>query len=107
MPVMTLPRKLVQLSSGADAALVPLARKLDAVSQLIEGRLTLLEAASRFQAVGGSDADGETVCRTVIGWVHLLLNERPEQAEAVSERLESELQCCVERAGGVRLPLCS
>src|SRR5262249_31304307 len=57
--------------------------KQEAVAALIAGRLTLLEAAATFRAAGcpRPDADGESACRSVIGWVHLALCDRPERAE--------------------------
>lgn len=94
-----------------------LRQKQQIVSRLIEGRLCLTEAAAGFRAAtnaaGSSGAagilnplpsDGESICRTVIGWVHLALADRPEQADAVSARLESELQAQLDRFGSVRLP---
>jgi hypothetical protein len=47
--------------------------------------------------------DNENVCRTVIGWVHLALENRPEEAERITERLERELQICIDRFGTVDL----
>src|SRR5919197_853886 len=64
------------------AVLLGLQQKQAIINQVIEGRLPLWEAASRFQAV----------CRQIIGWVHLVLSDRPEQADRVSERLEGELR---------------
>jgi hypothetical protein len=88
-------------------ALARLRAKQRAVGQVIAGTLSLVEAASHF---GAGDRDvagrnGEALCRTVIGWVHLALSDRPEQAEAVSERLEAELRAVLTRHGCVRLPL--
>ncbi len=75
------------------------------VNELIAGRLELLEAASRFQAVHSTSAEcskessvNENMCRTLIGWVHLsLCGNRPEEAERVSDRLERELQKHLDR----------
>jgi hypothetical protein len=76
--------------------------KQSAVAAVVDGKLTLSEAAARFRdAQCGSD--GETLCRSVIGWVHLALSDRPERAEAVSSRLERELQVYLDRAGRGRL----
>lgn len=82
--------------------LAGLIRKQQAVAALIDGRLSLLEAAGRFRDAQAS-ADGEALCRAVIGWVHLALNDRPERAEAVSQRLEGELQTYLDRSGRGRL----
>jgi hypothetical protein len=46
-----------------------------------------------------SASDVEALCRSVIGWVHLALSDRPERAEAVSGRLECELQSHLARFG--------
>ncbi|HEY8503358.1 MAG TPA: hypothetical protein VIL46_02170 [Gemmataceae bacterium] len=86
--------------------------------QLIEGRISLLEAVARFQAVhrsstaklekslgvSASPTDPESMARAVIGWVHLELSDRPEHAEAVSGRLERELQRSLDRTGKLSLP---
>lgn len=88
------------------AVLLGLQQKQAIINQVIEGRLPLWEAAGRFQTahqaaracletatgVPNNSIDGETVCRTIIGWVYLALSERPEQADRVSERLEGELR---------------
>jgi hypothetical protein len=88
------------------AVLLGLQQKQAIIVQVIEGRLPLWEAASRFQVahqaacvcletatgVPNHSIDGESVCRTIIGWVHLALSDRPEQAERVSEKLEVELR---------------
>lgn len=82
--------------------LAELRRKQLAVSAVIDGKLSLLEAAGWFRNECTS-VDGEALCRTVIGWVHLALCERPEKAEAVSLRLEGELQVFLDRTGPGRL----
>jgi hypothetical protein len=77
--------------------------KLDAVAAVIAGRMTIVEAAARFRAAGcpAPNADGESAGRSVIGWVHLALCDRPERAEEVSARLEQELQAYLTRRGGL------
>ena len=81
--------------------LTSLSRKQEAVAGVIDGRVSLREAAARFRAAGGArpDADEETVCRSVIGWVHLALCDRPERAERVTARLEYELQTALGGSG--------
>jgi hypothetical protein len=88
------------------AVLQGLQQKQAIINQVIEGRLALWEAASRFQAahqaarlcletatgVPSHSIDSEAVCRQIIGWVYLALSDRPEQADRVSERLEGELR---------------
>jgi hypothetical protein len=100
------------------AVLLGLQQKQAIINQVIEGRLALWEAASRFQAahqaarlcletatgVPTHSIDGEAVCRTVIGWVYLTLSDRPEQADRVSERLEGELRELLTKTAAVRIP---
>jgi len=107
-----------QPAYGSQLLLQGLQAKQRIISELIEGKLKLLEAASRFQAAHsttlacaaattmypGKMSDSENVCRTVIGWVHLALGNRPEEAERVSARLERELQTYLDRFGTVSLP---
>jgi transposase-like protein len=89
----------------AGAVLVGLQQKRSIIAQVIEGRMTLSEAAGRFQiahqaasvclaqATGTKRAaDHESACRELIGWVYLTLADRPEYADRVSEKLESELR---------------
>jgi hypothetical protein len=82
--------------------------KQEIVAQLIAGRFSLLEAASRFRAASQPAAEGqdgdEHLCRTLIGWAYLALCEYPERAEAVSDRLETDLQEILDRQGFVCLP---
>src|SRR5436190_3370360 len=95
-------------------ALRCLAVKQAIVADLISGRLPLVEATARFRRADGASpvAGGpgrpepadEEWCRTVIGWAHLALSDRPERAEALSEHLEEELQSHLARHGTVRLP---
>jgi hypothetical protein len=106
------------LDRPARAVLRGLHVKKAIVNQLIEGRLPFLEAAAQFQVaqrlsspclehatgVPGGTGDSEAICRALIGWVHLALSDRPEQAELVSDRLERELQGYLERFGKISLP---
>jgi hypothetical protein len=98
--------------------LAGLQQKQAIINQVIEGRLPLWDAAGRFQAahqaaracleratgVPGHSIDGEAVCRTIIGWVCLALSDRPEQADRVSERLESELREFLNKMNPARTP---
>jgi hypothetical protein len=88
------------------AVLLGLQQKQAIITEVIDGHLGLWEAAGQFQAahqaarvcletatgVPTHSIDGETVCRTIIGWVYLALSDRPEHADRVSERLEGELR---------------
>jgi hypothetical protein len=96
-----------------EMALRCIATKQQIVAELISGRLPLVEATARFRSAGGAappagpvgpEPAGEELCRTVIGWAHLALSDRPERAEAVSATLERELQTHLTRHGSVRLP---
>lgn len=89
-----------------------LLQKQAIISQVIDGKLPLWEAAGRFHlahqaacrclesatGVPNHSIDGESVCRTIIGWVYLTLSDRPEQADRVSERLEVELRNTLKNA---------
>lgn len=100
------------------AVLLGLQQKQAIINQVIEGHLPLWEAAGRFQVahqaarvclesatgVPNNSIDGETVCRTIIGWVYLALSERPEQADRVSERLEGELRDTLLKNAPVLIP---
>lgn len=91
--------------------------KQEIVAQLLDGRLTLMQAAGRFQNVNrllaGEGAglhyawqnadNGERVCRMLIGWVSLALADRPEKAELLTARLEQELQEHLAKLGSVTL----
>jgi hypothetical protein len=85
-------------------ALQRLEAKQQIIQELVHGRVQLLEAATRFQTVSRQSAEtwrepvvSEHLCRTLIGWAHLALSDRPEVADAVSERLEAELNDYLQR----------
>lgn len=94
------------------AVMLGLQQKQAIITQVIDGKLPLWEAAGRFQlahmaarrclesatGVPNHSLDSESVCRTVIGWVYLALSDRPEQADRVSERLEVELRDTLKNA---------
>jgi hypothetical protein len=100
------------------AVLLGLQQKQAIINEVIGGHLPLWEAAGRFQAahqaarvcletatgVPNHTIDGETVCRTIIGWVCLALSDRPEHADRVSERLEGELREYLSRNALVKTP---
>jgi hypothetical protein len=115
MPALASPSRPSRAARGSDR-LAALQAKQEAVRDLIEGRARLFEAAARFLSIQRQRpaanplaavavcCDDESACRTVIGWAHLALSDRPEQAEALSSRLESELQEHLNRFGRVLLP---
>src|SRR5262249_24851719 len=80
-------------------ALRRLQGKNQIIADLIAGRLHLLAPASRFQALTIVGRGEEAACREVIGWAHLALCDRPEAADAVSSRLEGELEKHLSRQG--------
>lgn len=76
------------------------------VAEVLAGRLTLRQAAARFQAAGASkpeavltqwrktcpgDTDEERYCWNVLRHVCVRVRNEPEQARAVRQRLEMEL----------------
>jgi hypothetical protein len=103
---------------ACERALHRLQIKQDIVAQLVAGRVSLLEAAARFRAASQPFSDGaslgsairpvqesaEHICRTLIGWAYLALSEYPERAEAVTNRLETDLQEVLDRQGSISLP---
>jgi hypothetical protein len=80
-------------------ALQRLRGKNQIIADLIAGRLPLLDAACRFSALTAEGRGEEAACREVIGWAHLALCDRPEAADAVSARLEGELERHLSRQG--------
>lgn len=86
------------------------------IGELIEGRVTLRDAAGRFQAahiaagdclerttgVPSRSVETENTCRSLIGWVRLSLRDRPEQADRVTARLEEELTVASVSASSVK-----
>jgi len=82
--------------------------KYAVAAAVVEGRLTLWQAAARFHDLHGRPAeypelfrqrnpghsDGERLCRNVIAWVRG--NAEPKQGSAVATRLEQELQSRLE-----------
>lgn len=88
-----------------DDVLNGLIEKNRIISELIEGKVTLRDAAKRFQnahqaagncierAIGMPSRFIETeyTCHALIGWVRLTLKDRPEFADRITARLEQEL----------------
>ncbi len=95
----------VEYNDSPRALLQGLQQKRKIITELIDGHMPLMVAAAQFEAahqvttvcfqqITGVPAptDSESICRMMIGWVHLELSDRPEQAERISEKLERELQ---------------
>jgi hypothetical protein len=93
-------------------------REKDQVARaVIDGRLTLVEAAARFRAINASrpanlpvcldqypgKTDEERVCREVIGYVETRLPEQPGTS-AFLARLESELEAHLAAGGTAQGP---
>lgn len=92
---------------AAAARTVPVGvrQKQRVVRQLIEGRLSLMEAIERFRQIHQRNTvvlerslgcqtaptDTEGLGRAVIGWVANELHDRPDLEDDISRRLESEL----------------
>ena len=86
--------------------------------EVIDGRLTLPEAAAGFRDVSEADpafdwerfrlvhpgaSDDERLCRQVIGYVWVQVQNRPDADPALPGRLEAELEDLLRR-GDLRLP---
>jgi hypothetical protein len=92
--------------------------KDEVIRRLLDGRLTLPEAAAWFRSVNRPSRTGvdllarypgaseeERLCRQVIAWAKARAESQSfSQAEVVGQRLEAELRACLEREGKVRLP---
>jgi hypothetical protein len=118
----TLPGDLQRLSQAAEkrqeleAARVKIVALIAAkdriAADLTAQRLTLPEAARRFRALSAEPpiwehalaaepgaSEFERLCRHVIHWTQVTLQERPEEARHVGERLEAELHQYLRRQG--------
>jgi len=111
------------LSTDLQARLESTQRRVQArdavVTELLAGRLTLLEAAARFGELNAGMPETRdrvmraypgapyrvALCRQVIEQARsVLLVRAPEQVERVVARLEAELQAHMECEAGLRLP---
>ena len=89
---------------------------MDVVAAVIEGRVTLFEAAAHFRCLKHprvdlranyrGDSEAECLCRQVINvaGVELRLRGQHEAAEELTARLEEELRRHLEQQGKVILP---
>jgi hypothetical protein len=102
-----------------DIARRRLAAKEQVIRRLLDGQLTLLEAAAWFGYVSDNppdcperccvqrnDSRGEKLCRQVIGWAGTKARERMSWSEAaeIVRSLEAELNDHLARHGTVKLP---
>jgi hypothetical protein len=100
-------REEAELDSRRELLVRQVNAKSEAVTELLAGRLALLQAAARFRDLEealpdslaaprrppGGAADGERQCREVMTWVDNWLRvQAPEQAAGVAARLEEELR---------------
>ncbi len=107
------------LCAGNEAAVHRLEAKSAVAQRLIDGELTLLEAAAwfryitrttasagNFPAPGEEDEpEAERFCRQAIRWAGTTAHvDSAERSEAIVRRLEAELDECRRRDGGVQLP---
>ena len=91
--------------TASQQLLADVSRKERVVRDLIAGRVSLFEAAVRFGGPPDVGDRAESVCRSVIGWVHLALRDRPERADLVAGRLEHELLRSCDRFDRLSGPL--
>jgi hypothetical protein len=112
-------RRNAELDCFREAAAARLAAKERLSAAVLEGRLTLLEAAARFRALNQTRcdpcwaswqspfpgrSDEEHVCREVISWVGGQARQHDPCLGAVTcARLEEELEALL-RQGPLRLP---
>ena len=90
--------------------------KEDVVGELLNGRLSLLQAARRFKDLNETpitcqddyrshypgQSDGEKACRQVLDWLLFAQTEYPrDQQEALLHRFEDELREHLQRNGGI------
>jgi hypothetical protein len=99
-------RRTDELDEQLAIAVRHLALRKEVSKELIAQRLTLREAATRFQALARENAsynwvefrrdhpgrtEEERFCRHVIGWVEMTLKRQPGETAKVVARLEAEL----------------
>jgi hypothetical protein len=107
-----------EVSEDVRAVTDRIVRKQALAEEIIEGRMTLLEAAARFRALDEAPprfhweqfrrgypgaGDEERHCREAIGFVRTWLEARGYEPGSVVPRLEAELQEHLDR-GDLRLP---
>ena len=107
------------LCTGNEAAVHRLEAKSAVAQRLIDGELTLLEAAAWFRYITRTTAsagdfpapgeedepEAERFCRQAIRWAGTTAHlDSAERSEALVRRLEAELDGYRRRAGGVQLP---
>jgi hypothetical protein len=107
-----------ELDREAEEALRRVAAKEETVRGVVEGRLTLGQAAARFRALDAGAPpstrqvlaerfpavpEDERCCREVIAWVAADEEKRPDGGPGLARRLAAELDDAV-RHGGLSLP---
>lgn len=117
------PRGRSKSVTGLDEGVPAIQRRIRAkarvVDELIDGRLTLFEAAALFRRLNDpspasaahlardcpGDSEEERLCRQVIAWVRVTLPQRPaDVADEMGARFEEELREHKECHGVVILP---
>ncbi len=118
-PAASDPKAVGEQTSALEEAALDLARRVAArqavVRAVIEGRLSLTEAADEFQELDlrsktfhwdvfrqqmPGATDQERQCRAVLTHVRLQLAHDPDAAQALCQRLETELQTYLDRQAG-------
>lgn len=108
-------RRRAALDAQDQAVLERIAARYRIVDALLEGRLTLRQAAARFRQLNPSSAEApwlpvtyparseeERCCRQVMVYARHVLRNRPEEAQRILPRLEAELQAYLESNGAAR-----
>jgi hypothetical protein len=107
------------ISEGDKAGVHRLEAKSAVTHRLLEGELTLLEAAAWFRYINQTtgapafapipgeegESEAEQICRQVIRWADAIAQATSmDHADTVARRLETELDEHLRRDGGVELP---
>jgi hypothetical protein len=99
-------RRAEELERRRHSLLWRLGEQRRIIGELAAGRCTLREAAGRFRemarqeplllqtvtATYQGDSEEEVICRWVIGYVRVQLEDHPQEAAEVAARLEAELR---------------
>jgi hypothetical protein len=110
-----------QLNASYETTQRRVKARLRVMDELIEGQITLMEAAAHFRTLDATlpcrstythwlrtlqpgRSDEERLCNRVIEYVRRTLADRPDLADAVVRRLQAELKDHLKRHGFIELP---